>query len=118
MYFEEASGYVRLAGELFFDIVNAAENFGISLKAMKVPASFDRNILHAPWAMRECWSEDKKPFLGMSFARFETFTKPDRELKDYFDCTAKLLTDRGILFSINDSNEQDFTDLYKSLLFI
>ena len=51
----------------------------------------------APWAVRESWAEDKKPFLGMSFQRFETFTKPTRCLKDYFDCTAKLLTWTHIL---------------------
>ena len=118
MYFEEASGYVKLAGELFFDFANAAENFGISVKDIKIPASFDRNILHAPWAVRESWAEDKKPFLGMSFQRFETFTKPTRCLKDYFDCTAKLLTKEGILFSINDSNEQDFTELYQKAYYL
>lgn len=118
MYFEEASGYTRLAGELYFNIVNAAENFGISLKDMKVPASFDRNILHSPWAMRESWAEDGKPFLGMSFKRFEEFTKADRTLKDYFDCTAKLLTKQGIMFSLNDSNEQCFTELYKKAYYL
>ncbi len=118
MYFEEASGYVRLAGELFFDIANAAENFGISIKEIKVPASFDRKILHAPWAMRECWAEDQKPFLGMSFSRFEKFTSATRGLKEFFDCTAKLLTEDGILFSINDSNEQDFTELYQKAYYL
>lgn len=118
MYFEEASGYVRLVGELFFEIVNAAENYGISLKHRKVLASFDRNILHAPWALRETWAEDGKPFLGMSFRRFERFSKPDRCLKDFFDCTARLLTDRGILFSVNDSNEQDFTGLYQKAFYL
>lgn len=118
MYFEQASGYVRLAGELFFDIANAAENYGISVKGMRVPASFDRNILHAPWAMRETWAEDGKPFLGMSFRRFETFTGAVRCLKDFYDCTAKLLTDRGIMMSINDSNEQDFTALYQKAYYL
>lgn len=118
MYFEEASGYVRLAGELFFDIANAAENFGISIKEIRVPASFDRKILHAPWAMRECWAEDQKPFLGMSFSRFEKFTSATRGLKEFFDCTAKLLTEDGILFSINDSNEQDFTKLYQKAYYL
>lgn len=118
MYFEEASGYVRLAGELFFDIVNAAENYGISLKDRKVPASYDRNILHAPWAMRETWAEDKKPFLGMSFQRFGELTKTTRCLKDYFDCVAKLLTDKGILFSVNDSNEQNLAVLYQRAYYL
>lgn len=118
MYFEQASGYVRLAGELFFDIANAAENFGISLKDRKVPASFDRNILHAPWAMRETWAEDGKPFLGMSFRRFERFTRTARCLKDYFDCTARLLTERGIMFSVNDSNEQSFGKLYQKAYYL
>ena len=118
MYFEEASGYVRLAGELFFDIANAAENYGISLKELKVPASFDRNILHSPWAMRESWSEDGKPFLGMSFRRFDDFTQTTKSLKDYFDCTARLLTDRGIMYSVNDSNEQSFTELYKKAYYL
>lgn len=118
MYFEEATGYVRLAGELFFDIVNAAENFGISLKDVKVLASYDRNILHSPWSMRESWAEDKKPFLGMSFERFDKFSKTTRTVKDYFDCTAKLLTDKGIMFSVNDSNEQSFTELYKKAYYL
>lgn len=118
MYFEEASGYTKLAGEICFDIVNAAENFGIALKMAKVPASFDRNILHSPWAMREEWAEDGKPFLGMSFKRLERLTNPTRTLKDYFDCTAKLLTEKGILFSINDSNEHDFTELYKKAYYL
>lgn len=118
MYFEEASGYVKLAGELFFDIVNAAENFGISVKDVKIPASFDRKILHAPWAMRETWAEDGKPFLGMSFRRFEEFSRATRCLKDYFDCTAKLLTSKGIMFSVNDSNEQDFTRLYQKAYYL
>ena len=118
MYFEEASGYVRLAGELFFDIVNAAENCGISLKNRKVSASFERNILHSPWSMRETWAEDKKPFLGMSFQRFEKLNKTNRCLKDFFDCTAKLLTDKGILFSVNDSNEQNFAELYQKVYYL
>lgn len=113
MYFEEASGYVRLAGELYFDIVNAAEHFGISLKDARVPASFDRNILHSPWAVRETWAEDGKPFLGMSFKRFEKLTGTTRCLKEYFDCTAKILTQEGIMLSVNDSNEQDFRKLYQ-----
>lgn len=118
MYFEEASGYVRLAGELFFDIVNAAENCGISLREQKVPASYDRNILHAPWAMRETWAEDQKPFLGMSFRRFEQMTSATRCLRDYFDCVAKLLTDKGILFSVNDSNEQNLAELYQKAYYL
>jgi len=118
MYFEEASGYCRLAGELFFDIVNAAEHFGISLKDVKVPASFDRNILHSPWAMREAWAEDGKPFLGMSFQRFEKFTSATRCLKDYFDCMAKILTRQGIMLSVNDSNEQDFRELYRKAYYL
>lgn len=118
MYFEEASGYVRLAGELFFDIVNAAENCGISLKNRKVQASYDRNILHSPWAVRETWAEDHKPFLGMSFRRFEQLTTTTRCLKDYFDCVAKLLTDQGILFSVNDSNEQNFAELFQRAYYL
>lgn len=118
MYFEEATGYVKLAGELFFDIANAAENYGISLKDLKVPASYDRNILHSPWSVREKWAEDKKPFLGMSFERFEKFSRTTRTIKDYFDCTAKLLTDKGVMFSVNDSNEQSFTELYKKAYYL
>ena len=118
MYFEEASGYVRLVGELFFDTVNAAENCGISLKDRKVPVSYDRDILHAPWAVRETWAEDKKPFLGMSFRRFGELTKTTHCLKDYFDCVAKLLTDKGTLFSINDSNEQNLAQLYQRAYYL
>lgn len=118
MYFEEASGYVRLAGELFFDIANAAENYGVSVKDVKIPASFDRNILHAPWAMRESWAEDGKPFLGMSFSRFEEFRAPAKCMKDYFDTTAKLLDAHGRMFAVNDSNEQDFTGLYQRAYYL
>ncbi len=118
MYFEEASGYCRLAGELFFDIVNGAEHFGISLKNARVPAAYDRDILHSPWAMRETWAEDGKPFLGMSFRRFEELTRPSRCLKDYFDCMADILTGQGIMLSVNDSNEQDFRELYKKAYYL
>lgn len=118
MYFEEAAGYVKLVGELFFDIVNGAENYGISLKDRKVFASYDRNIIHSPWSVRETWAEDKKPFLGMSFQRFEKFSRTTRCLKDYFDCIAKLLTAKGIMFSINDSNEQNFAQLYQKAYYL
>lgn len=118
MYFEQASGYVRLAGELFFDIINAAENYGISLKDKKVPVSCDRNIIHAPWAMREMWAEDGKPFLGMSFQRFDFRRRTEISFRDFYDCTARLLTKQGILFSVNDSNEQDFTKLYQRAFYL
>ncbi|MFG6327155.1 MAG: heparinase II/III family protein [Lachnospiraceae bacterium] len=118
MYFEEAAGYVRLAGELLFDIVNAAENYGISLKDRRVSASYDRDIIHSPWSVRETWAEDGKPFLGMSFRRFDEFSRTTRCFKDYFDCIAKLLTDKGIMFSINDSNEQNFTQLYQKAYYL
>ncbi|MDE7327150.1 MAG: heparinase II/III-family protein, partial [Lachnospiraceae bacterium] len=65
-----------------------------------------------PGATRETLAEDKKPFLGMSFSRFEKFSAATKCLKDFFDCTVKLLTEDGIMFSVNDSNEQDFTELY------
>lgn len=105
-YFEGATNYVRLAAEILLYAANACENCGLNLKDVIVPASCDRLILHAPWARKEEWAEDGKPFLGMSFARFESVKKPVRRLKDFIDHLTQLLTPEGILFSVNDSNEQ------------
>lgn len=105
-YFEGATNYVRLAAEILLHAANACENCGLNLKDVIVPASYDRLIVHAPWAGREEWAEDGKPFLGMSFERFEAVRKPVRRLKDFTDRLAELLTPDGILFSVNDSNEQ------------
>lgn len=107
-YFEGASNYIRLIDELFIRASIACENFGINLKDAIVPASFDKPVLHSPWALRALSAEDGKPFLGMSFLKAEPVQSPIRRLKDHFDNTFKLLTNKGILFSVNDSNEQDF----------
>lgn len=106
-YFEGASGYMRLAAELWGQTAVACENYGINLKDMLVPAAYDQYVIHSPWAMRVEDGVDTKPFLGMKFERWETVKKPVRRLKDYFDFLCRLVTPQGILFSCNDSNEQD-----------
>lgn len=105
-YFEGATNYVRLAAEILLHAANACENFGLNLKDMSVPASYDCYVIHAPWARRQEWAEDGKPFLGMNFERFIPAGKPVRRLKDFMDQLTTLLTPEGILFSVNDSNEQ------------
>lgn len=107
-YFEGAAGYMRLAAELFLRAGIACENFGVSLKDMIIPAAFDVPAIHSPWALRRETAEDGKPFLGMSFERFIKPDRPVRRLKDYFDNLLLLLNPQGILFSVNDSNEQNF----------
>lgn len=105
-YFEGATNYVRLAAEILLHAANACENFGLNLKDAAVPAFYDRNILHAPWARRQEWAADGKPFLGMNFERFVPNRRPVRKLKEFIDQITTLLTPEGILFSVNDSNEQ------------
>lgn len=112
VYFEGATSYMRLAADIFFEVVNGSQNFGINLKDMIVPASFDKNILHAPWAMREKWSDDGKPFLGMKFENKLPVLSPIRTLKQYFDALLLLLNDKGIMFSMNDSNEHYFFEVF------
>ena len=107
-YFEGATNYMRLAAEVLGATSAACQHAGYNLKDMLVPAACDANILHAPWALRR---EGGKPFLGMSFARFEPVRQPVRRLKAYFDNLMQLLDGQGILFSVNDSNEQNFARL-------
>ena len=108
-YFEGASGYMRLAAEILLHTANACENFGLNFKDVIVPASYDRFVIHAPWAVRKAHAADGKPFLGMSFERTRRCEKPVRRLKDYLDNLLLLLTPQGILFSANDSNEQSLS---------
>lgn len=107
-YFEGATGYLRLAAELLGRAAVACQNAGRNLKDVLVPAAFERNVIHSPWSLFHETSEDGKPFLGMSFERFDSVRKPVRRLKDYYDCLLQLVDDNGVIFSANDSNEQDF----------
>lgn len=104
-YFEGATNYLRLAAEALGTMAAACQHAGRNLKDVLVPAACDASVLHSPWALKR---EAGKPFLGMSFSRFEPVRKPVRRLKDYFDNLMQLLDDQGMLFSANDSNEQSF----------
>ena len=106
-YFEGASNYMRLAAEILLHAAVACENYGLNLKDMWVDASHDRYVIHAPWAARRESGPQAKPFLGMSFERAMPTERPVRRLKDFVDNLMRLATDRGILFSANDSNEKD-----------
>lgn len=107
-YFEGASGYMRLAAEVFGRAAVSCQHAGRNLKDELVPAAYERNVMHSPWSLRQESAEDGKPFLGMSFERFEPVRKPVRCLKDYYDGLLQLVDDSGVMFSANDSNEQDF----------
>lgn len=107
-YFEGASGYMRLAAEVLGRAAVSCQNAGRSLKDALVPAAFERNVMHSPWSHLQETATDGKPFLGMSFERFEPVRKPVRRLKDYYDCLLQLVDDNGVLFSANDSNEHNF----------
>lgn len=107
-YFEGATGYLRLAAELLGRAAVACQNAGRNLKDALVPAAFERNVMHSPWSLLHETSDDGKPFLGMSFDRFDPVRKPVRRLKDYYDCLLQLVDDNGVMFSANDSNEQNF----------
>ncbi len=108
-YFEGASGYMKLAAEVYGRAAVSCYNAGRNLKDMIVPAAFERNVIHSPWSHLKEISSDGKPFLGMSFERFAPVRRPVRTLKDYYDCLLQLLDDQGVLFSANDSNEQILT---------
>lgn len=101
-YFEGASNYIRLAADILLHITIACENYGLNLKDMRVDASHDKYVIHAPWA-----TPRSMPFLGMSFERALPVQRPVRKLKDFTDNLLSLLTPEGILFSANDSNEQN-----------
>ncbi len=107
-YFEGATGYMRLAAEVFGRAAVSCQNAGRSLKDALVPAAFERNVMHSPWSHLEETAPDGKPFLGMSFERFDPVRRPVRTLKDYYDCLLQLMDERGIIFSANDSNEHSF----------
>ena len=107
-YFEGASGYMKLAAEVLGRAAVSCQNAGRNLKDAVVPAAFERNVMHSPWSLLQETSADGKPFLGMSFERFEPVRKPVRRLKDYYDCLLQLMNDDGVLFSANDSNEHNF----------
>lgn len=107
-YFEGATGYMRLAAEVFGRAAISCQNAGRNLKDTLVPAAFERNVMHSPWSHLEETAPDGKPFLGMSFERFDPVRRSVRTLKDYYDCLMQLMDDRGVIFSANDSNEQSF----------
>lgn len=107
-YFEGATGYMRLAAEVFGRAAVSCQNAGRNLKDALVPAAFERNVMHSPWSHLEETAPDGKPFLGMSFERFDPVRRPVRTLKDYYDCLMQLMDDRGVIFSANDSNEHAF----------
>ena len=107
-YFEGASGYLNLAAGAFGRAAVSCQNAGRNLKDVLVPATYERNVMHSPWSLLQETAEDGKPFLGMSFERFEPVHKPIRCLKDYYDCLLQLINDEGVLFSANDSNEHNF----------
>lgn len=117
-YFEGASGYMRLAAEILLSTAIVCDHHNLNFKDVLVPASCDRFVLHSPWALRKETAEDKKPFLGMSFERFEKVRKPCRRLKEYFDNLYSLLTPEGILFSVNDSNEQSLTPVMEIAYYV
>ena len=117
-YFEGASGYMKLVAELLLKTAVICEHYFLNFKDIMVPASFDQNILHSAWALRKNYSEDRKSFLGMSFERFEKIQKPYRCLKDYLDNLRKLLTPKGIIFSVNDSNEQDMISIMEKAYYL
>lgn len=106
-YFEGTSNYMKLAADILLHAAIACENLGLNLKDQIVPASHDRYVIHAPWAMRNNIDGSVPPFLGMSFERTTPTGRPVRRLKDYFDNLLRLLTPEGILFSANDSNEKN-----------
>lgn len=108
-YFEGASGYMKLAAEVYGRAAISCQNAGRNLKAAIVPAAFERNVMHSPWSHLQETAEDGKPFLGMSFERFAPVRNPVRTLKDYYDCLLQLMDDNGVLFSANDSNEHVYT---------
>ena len=110
-YFEGASGYMRLAGELLGRTAAACDNVGLNLKDYLVPASYDKYVIHAAWAMRTEKAPKQMPFLGMSFERKRPVRNRTRCLKDYFDAMLRLATEEGILFSVCDSNEQNLIPL-------
>ncbi len=112
MYFEMATGYLKLAGEILMDAAVACENYGIPFKYFQVQGCYDEKVLLSPWANREKWAEDGKPFLGMSFSRFQNNTNPRRSLKMYFDALIHFVTEDGVLFSSNDSNEHSCSELF------
>ena len=117
-YFEGATGYMRLAAEILLQAAVALENMEMNFKELYVPASYDKNIIHAPWAVREGASGKGRPFLGMSFARDRAVERPMRRLRDYLDMLRRMLNPWGILFSANDSNEQDFSVIMETAAYV
>lgn len=117
-YFEGASNYMRLAAEILLHTAIACENLGWNLKDVWVAASHDRYVVHAPWAERKERSEDGRPFLGMSFERAGHTQRPVRKLKDFIDNLLQLTTPQGILFSVNDSNEQNMVPVMETAYYL
>lgn len=117
-YFEGATGYMRLAAEILLQAAVALENMEMNFKDQYVPASYDKNVIHAPWAAWEGAKGNGRPFLGMSFARDGAVERPGRRLRDYMDMLRRMLNPWGILFSANDSNEQDFSVIMETAAYV
>lgn len=117
-YFEGASNYMMLVADLLFSICNATENFGANLKDRLIPAAYDNQIIHAPWAQGSGMYGRSTPFLGMSFRRDQLVNNPIRKIKDYYDSLFLLLTPQGILLSANDSNEKDLVPVMEKAYYL
>ena len=117
-YFEGASGYMRLVAQLLLRACIACENAGENLKDLIVPAAFDLPVIHSPWAIGDRGGEKRKPFLGMSFEKNSYASRPVRRIKDYFDNLFGLLNEQGIIFSANDSNEQNLISMFEMAYYL
>jgi hypothetical protein len=118
LYFEMASGYMRLAAELLLEVCVAADNSNLSFGQLLVPASFDKSVILAPWANRKVWSGDGMPFLGMSFDRDRGGKEPVRSVKQYLNALLRCLTPEGNLFSCNDGNEQNLSLIFDKAYYV
>lgn len=113
-YFELATGYIMLAGELFTEIAQAALPWGINLKDLYVAPSYHRNIMHSPWSVKQ----QNKRFLGMSFERHGPNTTNYRTLRQFFDSMISFIDHRGLLFGMNDGREKEVHDIYERAYFL
>ncbi|XEC93985.1 hypothetical protein AB6A23_21960 [Paenibacillus tarimensis] len=114
-YFEVASNYVILFAEMFTRAVQACLPWGINLRDLYVPASYNRNAMLSPWSMPV---PDGKPFLGMSFGKFGPVSRNYRSLKDVWDALLPFIDYRGILVGANDSTDKDMAQLYDLAYYI
>ncbi|QYR19473.1 heparinase II/III-family protein [Paenibacillus sp. sptzw28] len=106
-YFEGASNYVVLFADMFTRAVHACAPWGINLKDMQVPPSYNRNAMLSPWSFPR-----EKPFLGMSFEKYGPVNRNYRSVRDVWDAMLPFIDYRGILFAANDSTEKDMVGWY------